>query len=72
MSLMVLSKQKRKRLFSFSTTMANEEGNDWINSIPFELTETDRQNLIAGDEKFVPHTWEELKHIIGSIHYLSR
>ena len=43
--------------------MANDH--DWINSIPFELTETDRQNLIAGDEKFVPHTWEDLKTIIG-------
>ena len=31
------------------------------------LTESDRQNLLAGDEKFTPHTWNELKQIIGSL-----
>ena len=35
-------------------------------SIPFELTETDIQNIRLGDEHFVPHDWEELKNIIGS------
>ena len=40
---------------------------DW-SSIPFELTETDRENLLLGDEHFKPHTWDELKHIIGKEH----
>lgn len=38
-----------------------------LNDIPFDLTETDRQNLAEGDEAFRPHTWEELKDIIGMI-----
>ena len=36
-------------------------------TIPFELTETDRENLLAGDENFRPHNWDDLKCIIGSI-----
>ena len=36
-------------------------------AIPFELTKTDLENLAGGDEKFTPHNWEDLKHIIGSI-----
>ncbi|KAK4694265.1 hypothetical protein P7C71_g3289, partial [Lecanoromycetidae sp. Uapishka_2] len=28
------------------------------------LTDSDRENLAGGDEKFQPHTWEELKSII--------
>ena len=39
-----------------------------MDSIPFELTESDRENLLGGDEHFNPHTWEELKNIIGSTH----
>ncbi|KAL9636413.1 MAG: hypothetical protein Q9164_002833 [Protoblastenia rupestris] len=38
---------------------------DW-ESIPFELTETDIQNIRLGDEHFVPHDWEELKNIIAT------
>ncbi|KAL9096814.1 MAG: hypothetical protein Q9163_006396 [Psora crenata] len=38
---------------------------DWA-SCPFELTETDIENLRRGDEHFVPHGWEELKHIIAT------
>lgn len=30
------------------------------------LTESDRENLAQGDERFQPNTWDELKHIIGS------
>ena len=41
-----------------------------MNAIPFELTETDRKNLLAGDEHFKPHTWNELKDIIGSTRLL--
>jgi hypothetical protein len=37
-----------------------------VESMP-GLTDTDRENLAGGDEKFSPHTWEELKQIIGSI-----
>lgn len=29
---------------------------DWKDSIPFELTESDRRVLEAGDEKFMPHS----------------
>ena len=39
--------------------------------IPFELTKTDLENLAGGDEKFQPHNWEDLKHIIGSINLIS-
>ena len=39
--------------------------------LPFELTKTDLENLAGGDEKFQPHNWEDLKHIIGSIHLVS-
>ena len=39
--------------------------------IPFQLTETDLENLAGGDEKFRPHDWEDLKQIIGSIHLVS-
>jgi len=35
-------------------------------SIPFDLTETDKQNLLAGDAAFHPHTWSDLSQIIGS------
>lgn len=38
---------------------------------PFELTKTDLENLAGGDEKFQPHNWEDLKHIIGSIYLVS-
>ena len=41
-------------------TMGEEE-------IPFELTDTDRENLLAGDERFTPISWEELKQTIGSL-----
>ena len=34
-------------------------------SLPFDLTDTDRENLAGGDEKFQPHDWEDLKQIIG-------
>lgn len=40
------------------------------NKIPFELTDTDRENLAGGDENFQPHNWEDLKHIIGSTYPL--
>lgn len=33
--------------------------------LPFELTATDRHNLAQGDAMFQPHTWDELKDIIG-------
>ena len=61
-------RRKDGPLDALSVRMA--DANDWINSIPFELTDSDRQNLIAGDEKFVPHTWEDLKTIIGRTIYL--
>ncbi len=36
-----------------------------VESIPFALTDTDRENLAGGDDNFQPHTWAELKQIIG-------
>lgn len=39
--------------------------------LPFELTKTDLENLAGGDEKFQPHNWEDLKHIIGNIYLVS-
>lgn len=33
--------------------------------LPFPLTAVDRHNLSITDEQFQPHTWEELKQIIG-------
>ena len=38
-------------------------GND--EPLPFELTETDRQNLAQGDAQFKPLAWDDLKEIIG-------
>lgn len=40
-----------------------------VDELPFELTTTDRQNLTQGDENFQPHTWDELKDIIGIIYF---
>ena len=40
-----------------------------IENLPFEITETDRQNLVRGDEKFQPLTWDELREIIGNARY---
>ena len=39
--------------------------------LSFGLTKTDLENLAGGDEKFKPHDWEDLKHIIGSIYPVS-
>lgn len=47
-------------------TMAASSG---IDNLPFEITETDRQNLIQGDEHFQPLTWDELREIIGNACY---
>ena len=33
--------------------------------LPFDLTETDRQNLAQGDALYKPHIWAELKQMIG-------
>lgn len=43
-----------------------EQEQDDEGSIPFDLTDTDRENLAKGDESFQPHTWEDLQKIIGS------
>lgn len=34
---------------------------------PFNLTELDHQILAQTDEEFQPHTWDELRHIIGEL-----
>jgi len=33
---------------------------------PFPLTAVDRHNLSITDAEYQPHTWEELKQIIGA------
>lgn len=33
--------------------------------LPFNLTEVDLATLAQTDEEFIPHSWEELKKIIG-------
>ena len=33
--------------------------------LPFNLTDLDRMILNQTDEEYVPHSWEELKGIIG-------
>ena len=37
----------------------------------FDLTDKDRENLASKDEDFQPHTWTNLKHIIGTVTLLS-
>ena len=36
-----------------------------IKHLPFNLTEVDIATLAQTDEEFIPHSWEELKLIIG-------
>ena len=50
-------------------TMTKNE--DDLDDIPFDLTDSDRQNLAGGDENFHPHDWEDLKRIIGRMYTLS-
>ena len=33
--------------------------------LPFNLTDLDRATLAQTDEEFIPHSWEELKDIVG-------
>lgn len=33
--------------------------------LPFNLTEVDLATLAQTDEEFIPHSWEELKDIVG-------
>lgn len=47
--------------------MAAQEGQDEEDIPAFELTEKDCQNLARKDEDFQPHTWENLKQIIGNL-----
>lgn len=34
-------------------------------ALPFNLTEVDIATLAQTDEEFIPHSWEELKKIVG-------
>ena len=36
-----------------------------VDGLPFNLTDVDRATLAQTDEEFIPHSWEELKDIIG-------
>ena len=42
-----------------TTTKANGD------ALPFNLTDVDRATLAQTDEEFIPHSWEELKAIVG-------
>ena len=33
--------------------------------LPFNLTDVDRETLAQTDEEFIPHSWEDLKDIVG-------
>ena len=44
------------------TMTAASQGED----LPFNLTDRDRKILSLTEEEFHPHTWEELKQIIGT------
>jgi hypothetical protein len=33
--------------------------------LPFNLTDVDHATLAQTDEEFIPHSWEELKGIVG-------
>ncbi len=48
--------------------MGVEENTEPFNEeeFPFPLTAVDRHNLSITDAEFKPHTWAELKHIIGA------
>lgn len=41
-------------------------------SSPFPLTDKERYNLSLKDTEFHPHTWEELRVIIGVLAFLFR
>ena len=41
--------------------LSNAEGDP----LPFNLTDVDRATLAQSDEDFIPHSWEELKDIVG-------
>ena len=38
-----------------------------IESATFNLTDVDRQTLLQTDDEFVPHSWKELKEIVGEM-----
>lgn len=52
----------RAQYIAFKLDMTDKHD---LNNLPFDLTETDRENLASGDENFKPHTWEEIEEIIG-------
>ena len=40
---------------------------DWAeDELPFPLTDVDRAQLKLTDEEYAPHTWEELRQIVGA------
>lgn len=39
---------------------------DWTeDELPFPLTAVDRAQLELADEEYEPHTWEQLRQIVG-------
>ena len=45
----------------------NEGNTSNDQTAPFYLTEVDRAILAQTDDEFVPHSWEELKEIVGML-----
>jgi hypothetical protein len=40
-----------------------------VKNCPFELSEADKAILVLTDEEFVPHTWEDVKQVVGKSSY---
>ena len=41
---------------------------EWTeDELPFPLTDIDRAHLKLSDDEFEPHTWDQLKTIIGAL-----
>ena len=43
----------------------NGEVKNLVPTAPFNLTDVDRKLLSQTDEEYIPHSWEELKEIVG-------
>lgn len=62
-SLCVLALDKTEILRPL-TSMALEWTED---ELPFALTDIDRAHLRLTDDEFEPHTWDQLKTIVGAL-----
>lgn len=52
----------------------SEESSSFVlngQTVPFNLTELDREVLAQTDDEFRPHDWEDLKKIVGGLASIS-